>query len=284
MIPPCLTLSIIRYGSRVKWNNPGKSLAPSRTPWCSSYRKRSLRVTLDYGHQLYFFANYFEISLWQTYLQINITRKTFMPLSILARLMHSAPFSRTTMVSSPSKARSHKEQVSALSKFMFYSENICILCISICQYVNQVECITTGWVGQKSRIFSSYLQGGQVLIANAHHITWDPYRNCCTFLAHSVEVAEGRGMSNLRYGIRGDLTSLATISCGRLTLKTLVKKCKIYWFIMKTDRISVLKRNGKWFVSQKYSTSKFETYPYYNLVQLLVWCRVDPTWHKPIKK
>ena len=46
LIPPCLTLSIIRYGSRVKWSNPGKGVAPP-TPRCSSYRKRSLRVTLD---------------------------------------------------------------------------------------------------------------------------------------------------------------------------------------------------------------------------------------------
>ena len=51
---PCLTLSIIWYGSRVKWSNPGKGVAPSPTPWCSSYRKGSLRVTLDYGRQLYF--------------------------------------------------------------------------------------------------------------------------------------------------------------------------------------------------------------------------------------
>ena len=26
---PCLTLSIIRYGSNVKWNNPGNGVAPS---------------------------------------------------------------------------------------------------------------------------------------------------------------------------------------------------------------------------------------------------------------
>ena len=52
-MPPCLTLSIIRYVSRVKWSNPGKEVAPSPTPWCSSYRKGSLRVTLDYGRQLY---------------------------------------------------------------------------------------------------------------------------------------------------------------------------------------------------------------------------------------
>ena len=43
LIPPCLTLSIIRYGSRVKWSNPGNGVAPSPTHWCSSYRKGSLR-------------------------------------------------------------------------------------------------------------------------------------------------------------------------------------------------------------------------------------------------
>ena len=52
-MPPCLTLSIIRYGSRVKWSNPGKGVAPSPTPSCGSYRKGNLRVTLDYGRQLY---------------------------------------------------------------------------------------------------------------------------------------------------------------------------------------------------------------------------------------
>ena len=53
LMPPYLTLSIIRYASRVKWSNPGKGVAPSPKPWCSSYRKGSLRVTLDYGRQLY---------------------------------------------------------------------------------------------------------------------------------------------------------------------------------------------------------------------------------------
>ena len=55
LMPPCLTLSIIRYGSRVKWSNPAKGVAPFPTPWCSSYRKGSLRVTLDYGRQLYLY-------------------------------------------------------------------------------------------------------------------------------------------------------------------------------------------------------------------------------------
>ena len=50
---PCLTLSNIRYVSRVKWSNPGKGVAPSPTPRCSSYWKGNLWVTLDYSHQLY---------------------------------------------------------------------------------------------------------------------------------------------------------------------------------------------------------------------------------------
>ena len=53
LIPPCLTLSIIRYGSRVKWSNPWKGAAASS--WCSSYRKGNLRVALDYSRQLYVF-------------------------------------------------------------------------------------------------------------------------------------------------------------------------------------------------------------------------------------
>ena len=39
LIPPCLSFSIIRYGSRVKW--------------CRSYWKRSLRVAFDYDYQIY---------------------------------------------------------------------------------------------------------------------------------------------------------------------------------------------------------------------------------------
>ena len=48
LIFPCLTFSIIRYVSKVIWNNPGKGVAPSPTPRCSSYRKGSLQVALDY--------------------------------------------------------------------------------------------------------------------------------------------------------------------------------------------------------------------------------------------
>ena len=44
LIQPRLTLSIIRYGSRVKWNNPGKTVAPTHIPRCSSYWKGSRRL------------------------------------------------------------------------------------------------------------------------------------------------------------------------------------------------------------------------------------------------
>ena len=37
----------------MKWSNPGKGVVPSPTSWGSSYWKGSLRVTPEYGRQLY---------------------------------------------------------------------------------------------------------------------------------------------------------------------------------------------------------------------------------------
>ena len=42
----------VRIKGKVEQSREG--VAPSLTHWCSSYRKGSLRVTLDYGRQLYF--------------------------------------------------------------------------------------------------------------------------------------------------------------------------------------------------------------------------------------
>ena len=50
LMPLCLTLSIIRYGSRVKWSNPGKTVTLSLAVVAI---EKSLRVTHDYGQQLY---------------------------------------------------------------------------------------------------------------------------------------------------------------------------------------------------------------------------------------
>ena len=42
----------VRIKGKVEQSREG--VASSPTPWCSSYRKGSLQVTLDYGRQLYF--------------------------------------------------------------------------------------------------------------------------------------------------------------------------------------------------------------------------------------
>ena len=52
LIVPCLTLSTIRWGSRVKWSNPGNWVAPSPIPQCRSYWKGNFRVPLNKGHEL----------------------------------------------------------------------------------------------------------------------------------------------------------------------------------------------------------------------------------------
>ena len=62
MVLDVLTHSILRYGWRVKLSNPRKGVAHSSTPWCSSYWKGSLRVTLDYGRQLMCINLYFLIN------------------------------------------------------------------------------------------------------------------------------------------------------------------------------------------------------------------------------
>ena len=55
LIPPCLTLSIIKYVSRVKWSNPEKGVAPFPIPWSNSNWNGSFWVAPDYGRQLYFY-------------------------------------------------------------------------------------------------------------------------------------------------------------------------------------------------------------------------------------
>ena len=70
LISPCLALSITRYGSRVKWSNPGKGGAPFPTPYCCSYRKGSLQVTLDYGRQLYLQAIPILILIFKKLMQV----------------------------------------------------------------------------------------------------------------------------------------------------------------------------------------------------------------------
>ena len=52
MVLDATLLNTELYKVRIK-GNPGKGVATSPTPWCSSYRKGSLWVILDYDRQLY---------------------------------------------------------------------------------------------------------------------------------------------------------------------------------------------------------------------------------------
>ena len=47
LMPLCLALSTKRWGSSVKWSNPGNGVAPSPTHRCCSYWKGSLQVIFD---------------------------------------------------------------------------------------------------------------------------------------------------------------------------------------------------------------------------------------------
>ena len=47
----------VRIKDKVEQSREG--VTPSPTPWCSSYRKGSLRVTLDYGRQLKYIYIYY---------------------------------------------------------------------------------------------------------------------------------------------------------------------------------------------------------------------------------
>ena len=64
----CPLLNTQHYKVRIKGKveQSREGVAPSPTHWCSSYRKGSLRVTLDYGRQLYFTYRYILCSCKET--------------------------------------------------------------------------------------------------------------------------------------------------------------------------------------------------------------------------
>ena len=63
MVLDASLLSTQHYKVRIKGKveQSRKWVAPSPTHWCSSYRKGSLRVTLDYGRQLTYIHIYFNV-------------------------------------------------------------------------------------------------------------------------------------------------------------------------------------------------------------------------------
>ena len=77
MVLDASILNTQHYKVRIKGkvDQSKEGVAPSPTHWCSSYRKGSLRVTLDYGRQLYFTLNGQRLKLKDhfTYFGSNIT-------------------------------------------------------------------------------------------------------------------------------------------------------------------------------------------------------------------
>ena len=75
MVLDASLLSTQHYKVRIKGKveQSRKGVAPSPTHWCSSYRKGSLRVTLDYGRQLYLLTclSSRQTSVWPIYISTN---------------------------------------------------------------------------------------------------------------------------------------------------------------------------------------------------------------------
>ena len=79
-----------------------EGVAPSPTPWCSSYRKGSLQVTLDYGRQQLFI---FTRAVTLTPIQVQETTLNLpspAPDISLTILLHSFPFINLLLLQYPS--------------------------------------------------------------------------------------------------------------------------------------------------------------------------------------
>ena len=68
-------LNTQHYKSRImgKMEQSRERNSASSTPWCSSYRKGSLRVTLDYGRQIYYLLRLEGMQRRETYKEEKIT-------------------------------------------------------------------------------------------------------------------------------------------------------------------------------------------------------------------
>ena len=70
----------VRIKGKVEPSREG--VAPSPTSWCSSYRKGSLRVTLDYGRQLYFYLYIYIYIYICAFIFIHICTYMYMPIHV----------------------------------------------------------------------------------------------------------------------------------------------------------------------------------------------------------
>ena len=101
LMPPCLTFSIIRYRSRVKWVNPGKEVAHSPTPWDSRYRKGSLRFTFDYNLLIRWYSVYLERFPLTSHVQVFSCKISFVAWNIHI-IVYSLEFFTSVLAAGPS--------------------------------------------------------------------------------------------------------------------------------------------------------------------------------------
>ena len=73
----------VRIKGKVEQSREG--VAPSPTHWCSSYRKGSFRVTLDYGRQLYLL--YLLVSYQSNLMNIVVKLKEVLGLEVTSRVI-----------------------------------------------------------------------------------------------------------------------------------------------------------------------------------------------------
>ena len=87
LMPPCLTLNVFRYGSRVKWSNSGNRVALSPTSQWSSYWKGSLRVTVDCSPQLYLFIHvrYNKTLILSVFFKVQCRARAFLNLQVMRK-------------------------------------------------------------------------------------------------------------------------------------------------------------------------------------------------------
>ena len=72
LIPPCLTLNIIRYGLSGKWGNPEKGVAPSPTPRLVAIEKGALGLLSTKVANLTFLITHSEMSKQFYFKQVSL--------------------------------------------------------------------------------------------------------------------------------------------------------------------------------------------------------------------
>ena len=102
LMPLSLTLSIIRWGSRVKWSDTENGVAPYPTSWCSSYWTGAFRFPLtkvaNFTYLLVYIYIYIYIYIWSVNVWIEFWERLETRESICVELWHRSKQIQTSVV------------------------------------------------------------------------------------------------------------------------------------------------------------------------------------------